>query len=67
MINMNLNLSKVGFEFFFICYWDKFNFSIDVRKNLAEKSFKIIGKKIKNRRMADFHDIMNSRLPEDFE
>jgi len=43
------------------------DFSIDARKNLAEKSFKIIGTKIKNRRMADFHDIMNSRLPEDFE
>ncbi|CAF0752709.1 unnamed protein product [Rotaria sp. Silwood1] len=43
------------------------NLSMDVRKNLAEKSFKIIGKKIKNRRMADFHDIMNSRLPEDFD
>lgn len=37
-----------------------------MRKNLAEKSFKIIGREIKNRRMADFRDIMYSRLPEDF-
>ncbi|CAF0732682.1 unnamed protein product [Rotaria sordida] len=44
----------------------KLNLSADFRKNFAEKSFKIIGKKIKNRRMADFNDIMNSRLPEDF-
>ncbi|CAF0747370.1 unnamed protein product [Adineta ricciae] len=36
------------------------------RKTLAEKSFKIIGKQIKDRRMADFNDIMSSRLPEDF-
>ncbi|CAF0795216.1 unnamed protein product [Rotaria sordida] len=44
----------------------KLNLSADFRKNFAAKSFKIIGKKIKNRRMADFNDIMNSRLPEDF-
>ncbi|CAF3528269.1 unnamed protein product [Rotaria sordida] len=44
----------------------KLDLSADFRKNFAEKSFKIIGKKIKNRRMADFNDIMNSRLPEDF-
>jgi hypothetical protein len=40
--------------------------SEEARKNFAEKSFKIIGKEIKNRRMADFQDIMNSRLPDDF-
>lgn len=34
---------------------------------IAEKAFKIIGVKVKDRRMADFQDIMNSRLPEDFE
>ncbi|CAF2650534.1 unnamed protein product [Rotaria sp. Silwood2] len=45
----------------------KLNLNTDIRKNFAEKSFKIIGKKIKNRRMADFNDIMNSRLPEDFD
>jgi len=38
----------------------------ETRKTFAEKSFKIIGKEIKNRRMADFEDIMCSRLPEDF-
>ncbi|CAF0861897.1 unnamed protein product [Adineta ricciae] len=36
------------------------------RTTLAEKSFKVIGKQIKDRRMADFNDIMSSRLPEDF-
>jgi hypothetical protein len=41
-------------------------FSTDARKNFAEKSFKIIGTKIKTRRMEDFNDIMNSRLPESF-
>ncbi|CAF4700122.1 unnamed protein product, partial [Rotaria socialis] len=45
----------------------KLNLSVDTRKKLAEKSFKLIGKKVKNRRMADFNDIMNSRLPEDFD
>ncbi|CAF0970152.1 unnamed protein product [Rotaria sp. Silwood1] len=44
----------------------KLNFNEETRKNFAEKSFKIIGKEIKNRRMADFQDIMYSRLPEDF-
>ncbi|CAF1017939.1 unnamed protein product [Rotaria sordida] len=44
----------------------KLNLNDEVRKNFAEKSFKIIGKEIKNRRMADFQDIMYSRLPEDF-
>ena len=38
----------------------------ELRTTLAEKSFKIIGKQIKDRRMADFNDIMRSRLPEDF-
>ncbi|UJR10103.1 hypothetical protein I4U23_014325 [Adineta vaga] len=38
----------------------------EYRRKLAEKSFKIIGKQIKDRRMADFNDIMNSRLPEGF-
>jgi len=42
-------------------------FSPDDRKTLAQKSFQLIGKKVKNRRMADFTDIMKSRLPEDFE
>jgi hypothetical protein len=42
------------------------HFSEEARNSFAEKSFKIIGKEIKNRRMADFQDIMNSRLPEDF-
>ena len=36
-------------------------------KKIAEDSFKIIGKLFKDRRMSDFHDIMASRLPEDFE
>ncbi|CAF4201986.1 unnamed protein product [Rotaria socialis] len=45
----------------------KLNLGVDTRKKLAEKSFKLIGKKVKNRRMADFNDIMNSRLPEDFD
>jgi hypothetical protein len=44
----------------------KLKFSEELRRNFAEKSFKIIGKEIKNRRMADFQDIMYSRLPEDF-
>ncbi len=46
--------------------WTKYYFSVDARKNIAEKAFKVIGIKVKNRRMADFTDIMNSRLPEDF-
>lgn len=37
-----------------------------MRRKFAEKSFKIIGREIKDRRMADFRDIMYSRLPEDF-
>ena len=37
-----------------------------MRRKFAEKSFKIIGREIKDRRMADFRDIMSSRLPEDF-
>ncbi|CAF1198090.1 unnamed protein product [Adineta steineri] len=45
----------------------KLNFSIDAEKDLATKSFKLIGKKVKDRRMADFNDIMYSRLPENFE
>ena len=45
----------------------KLHLNDDDRKNFAEKSFKIIGKEIKNRRMADFEDIMYSRLPENFE
>ncbi|CAF1503288.1 unnamed protein product [Adineta steineri] len=44
----------------------KLNLNDESRKKFAEKSFKIIGKEIKNRRMADFHDIMYSRLPVDF-
>lgn len=44
----------------------KLNLNEDARNVFAEKSFKIIGKEIKNRRMADFHDVMNSRLPENF-
>lgn len=38
----------------------------ETRRNFAEKSFKLIGKEFKTRRMADFQDIMLSRLPEDF-
>ncbi|CAF3547851.1 unnamed protein product [Adineta steineri] len=45
----------------------KLNFSIDAEKDLATKSFKLIGKKVKDRRMADFNDIMYSRLPENFD
>lgn len=41
-------------------------FSEEMRRQFAEKSFKIIGREIKTRRMADFHDIMSSRLPKDF-
>jgi hypothetical protein len=44
----------------------KLNLNDDAQKLFAEKSFKIIGKEIKNRRMADFQDIMYSRLPENF-
>ena len=46
---------------------DRCSFSAEARKTLAEKSFKIIGKQIKERRMSDFHDIMRSRLPDDYE
>lgn len=42
-------------------------FSEDAQKKVAEKALKIIGIKVKDRRMADFLDIMKSRLPEDFE
>ncbi|UJR35949.1 hypothetical protein I4U23_028690 [Adineta vaga] len=45
----------------------KLNLEADNRKTLAEKIFKLIGTKVKNRRMADFNDIMSSRLPEDFD
>ncbi|CAF1134990.1 unnamed protein product [Adineta steineri] len=45
----------------------KLNLSIDAEKDLATKSFKLIGKKVKDRRMADFNDIMYSRLPENFD
>ncbi|CAF1510318.1 unnamed protein product [Adineta ricciae] len=45
----------------------KLNLSMEKRKSLAEQLFKLIGAKVKNRRMADFNDIMNSRLPEDFD
>ena len=38
-----------------------------VNATMAEKSFKFIGKQIKTRRMSDFHDIMRSRLPDNFE
>ena len=40
--------------------------SAEAQKQMAEKSFKFIGKQIKTRRMSDFHDIMRSRLPDDF-
>ncbi|CAF4718362.1 unnamed protein product, partial [Rotaria magnacalcarata] len=34
----------------------KLNLSVDTQKYLAEKSLKLIGKKVKNRRMTDFND-----------
>lgn len=40
--------------------------SEETQRKFAEKSFKVIGKEFKTRRMADFQDIMLSRLPEDF-
>ena len=42
-------------------------FSVEAQKKVAEKALKIIGTKVKDRRMADFLDIMKSRLPEGFE
>ncbi|CAM4795239.1 unnamed protein product [Rotaria magnacalcarata] len=45
----------------------KLNLSVDTQKYLAEKSLKLIGKKVKNRRMTDFNDTMNSHLAEDFD
>jgi hypothetical protein len=51
----------------YIAFYCRLLSSVDARKQLAEKSFKIIGKQIKTRRMSDFHDIMKSRLPENFE
>ncbi|CAF4484383.1 unnamed protein product [Rotaria socialis] len=44
----------------------KLNLDEEACNKFAEKSFKIIGRKIKDRRMADFNDIMYSRLPADF-
>ncbi len=64
---MNLVLGKLEFDCLFMIEKKKSYFSVDARKTIAEKGFKIIGTKVKDRRMADFNDIMYSRLPENFE
>ena len=43
-----------------------FHCSTDHCRIVAERFFKIIGERIKTRRMADFHQVMSSRLPENF-
>ena len=65
MMNINLILGEI--EYMFNLSFIYIYFSPEIQKNLAKKCFQLIGKKVKNRRMADFNDIMKSRLPEDFE